>query len=63
MNCAERSSTSFKVEQGLRYEKSQILVSCGAKHSLYNLAEALLEEGDEIIIPFPTGSPMPTKPS
>lgn len=40
-------------ELGLRYEKSQILVSCGAKHSLYNLAEALLEVGDEIIIPIP----------
>jgi aspartate aminotransferase len=43
----------FNIEQGLHYEKSQILVSCGAKHSLYNLAEALLEEGDEIIIPTP----------
>jgi aspartate aminotransferase len=43
----------FQSEQGLRYEKSQILVSCGAKHSLYNLAEALLEAGDEIIIPTP----------
>jgi aspartate aminotransferase len=40
-------------EHGLRYEKSQILVSCGAKHSLYNLAEAFLEAGDEIIIPTP----------
>ncbi|MBX9659327.1 MAG: pyridoxal phosphate-dependent aminotransferase [Nitrospiraceae bacterium] len=40
-------------EQGLRYEKAQILVSCGAKHSLYNVAEALLEAGDEIIIPTP----------
>lgn len=43
----------LKIEQGLSYEKSQILVSCGAKHSLYNLAEALLEAGDEIIIPTP----------
>lgn len=43
----------FQAEQGLRYEKAQILVSCGAKHSLYNLAEALLEAGDEIIIPAP----------
>lgn len=43
----------FQSEQGLRYEKAQILVSCGAKHSLYNLAEALLEAGDEIIIPTP----------
>jgi aspartate aminotransferase len=40
-------------EQGLRYEKPQIVVSCGAKHSLYNLAEACLEAGDEIIIPTP----------
>ncbi|UVT17770.1 MAG: pyridoxal phosphate-dependent aminotransferase [Nitrospira sp.] len=43
----------LQVELGIRYEKSQILVSCGAKHSLYNLAEALLEAGDEIIIPIP----------
>ncbi|MBM4126580.1 MAG: pyridoxal phosphate-dependent aminotransferase [Nitrospira sp.] len=43
----------FQSEQGLRYEKSQILVSCGAKHSLYNLAEAFLESGDELIIPTP----------
>ncbi len=43
----------LRAEQGLAYEKSQILVSCGAKHSLYNVAEALLEAGDEIIIPVP----------
>jgi aspartate aminotransferase len=43
----------FQTELGVRYEKSQVLVSCGAKHSLYNLAEALLEAGDEIIIPTP----------
>lgn len=43
----------LRAEQGLTYDKSQILVSCGAKHSLYNLAEALLEAGDEIIIPSP----------
>jgi len=40
-------------ELGLRYEKPQVLVSCGAKHSLYNLAEACLESGDEVIIPTP----------
>ena len=40
-------------EQGLRYDVSQILVSCGAKHTLYNVAEALLEAGDEVIIPSP----------
>jgi aspartate aminotransferase len=43
----------LKIEQGLQYDKSQILVSCGAKHSLYNVAEAVLEAGDEIIIPTP----------
>jgi len=40
-------------ELGLCYEKAQVLISCGAKHSLYNLAEALLEAGDEIVIPTP----------
>ena len=40
-------------DHGLHYDKSQILVSCGAKHSLYNLAQALLEAGDEVIIPSP----------
>ena len=43
----------LSAELGVQYEKSQVLVSCGAKHSLYNLAEALLEAGDEIIIPTP----------
>jgi aspartate aminotransferase len=43
----------LRAEQGLRYDTSQILVSCGAKHSLYNIAEALLETGDEVIIPTP----------
>ena len=43
----------LETEQGLRYEKSQILVSCGAKHTLYNLCQALLNEGDEVIIPSP----------
>ncbi|MCA1959051.1 MAG: aminotransferase class I/II-fold pyridoxal phosphate-dependent enzyme, partial [Nitrospira sp.] len=43
----------FQNEFGLRYEKPQILVSCGAKHSLYNLAQAYLEAGDEVIIAAP----------
>ena len=43
----------LEAEQGLRYDPSQVLVSCGAKHTLYNLAEALLEAGDEVIIPTP----------
>ena len=37
----------------LEYKRSQIVVSCGAKHTLYNLAQALFDEGDEVIIPAP----------
>ena len=43
----------FKKDNNLDYEKSQVLISCGAKHSLYNIAEALFDPGDEIIIPSP----------
>jgi aspartate aminotransferase len=43
----------FQRDQGVTYEKSQILVSCGAKHSLYNLFQALLDPGDEVIVPAP----------
>jgi aspartate aminotransferase len=43
----------LKNDNGLRYEKSQVLISCGAKHSLYNIAEALFDPGDEVIIPSP----------
>ena len=37
----------------LTYNRSQVVVSCGAKHTLYNLAQALFEKGDEVIIPAP----------
>src|SRR5512143_17604 len=43
----------FKQDNGLVYERSQVLISCGAKHSLYNIAEALFDPGDEVIIPAP----------
>jgi aspartate aminotransferase len=43
----------FKRDQGLDYSPAQIVVSCGGKHSLYNLAQVLFEEGDEVIIPSP----------
>jgi len=43
----------FKKDNGLSYEKAQVLISCGAKHSLYNIAEALFDPGDEVIIPAP----------
>ncbi|MFN2348398.1 MAG: pyridoxal phosphate-dependent aminotransferase [Thioalkalivibrio sp.] len=43
----------FMRDNGHSYEPDQILVSCGGKHSIFNLFEALLDEGDEIIIPAP----------
>jgi aspartate aminotransferase len=43
----------FQRDQGLAYTRSQIVVSCGAKHTLFNLALALFEAGDEVIIPTP----------
>ncbi|MYF25117.1 MAG: pyridoxal phosphate-dependent aminotransferase [Nitrospira sp. SB0678_bin_10] len=43
----------FSRDQGVHYKTSQILVSCGAKHTLYNAAQALLDPGDEVIIPAP----------
>lgn len=43
----------FKKDNNITYEKKEVIVSCGAKHSLYNIAEALFDTGDEIIIPAP----------
>ena len=43
----------FKRDNGLDYSLEQILVSCGGKQSFYNLCQALLNPGDEVIIPAP----------
>jgi aspartate aminotransferase len=43
----------FIRDNGLHYRADQIIVSCGAKHVLFNLLLALLEKGDEVIIPAP----------
>src|ERR1022692_2928039 len=43
----------FKRENGLTYKPSQIIVSCGGKHSCYNVILATCQEGDEVIIPAP----------
>jgi aspartate aminotransferase len=40
-------------DNGLEYEPADVLISCGAKHTLYNLAVALLNPGDEVLIPAP----------
>ncbi|HRH80036.1 MAG TPA: pyridoxal phosphate-dependent aminotransferase [Thiobacillaceae bacterium] len=43
----------FKRDNGLEYTPKQILVSCGGKQSFYNLAQAVINPGDEVIIPAP----------
>ena len=45
--------TKLTRDNGLVYEKNQILASCGAKHSFYNLAQVLWQAGDEVIVPAP----------
>jgi len=43
----------FQRDNHVTYKRSQILISCGGKHSFYNLAQAIFDEGDEVIIPAP----------
>lgn len=43
----------LKRDNGLTYDINQVIVSCGAKHSLFNLSQVLFDEGDEVLIPAP----------
>ena len=43
----------LKRDNGLEYEPGDVLVSCGAKHALFNIAVAVLNPGDEVLIPSP----------
>ena len=43
----------FQGDNGISYERSQIMVSAGAKLCIYNLAQACFETGDEVIVPSP----------
>jgi len=43
----------FFNDNKLKYEPSQVVVSCGAKHSIYNIFQAVCDRGDEVIIPSP----------
>ena len=40
-------------DHGLRYKPGNIVITCGAKHALYNVFQVLLEPGDEVILPVP----------
>src|SRR4029453_11114258 len=43
----------FKRDNGLEYALEEVTVSCGAKHTLYNIVMALVNPGDEVLIPSP----------
>ena len=43
----------LKRDNGLDYEPADVLISCGAKHTLFNVAVALLNPGDEVLVPSP----------
>jgi aspartate aminotransferase len=43
----------FKRDNNLSYAREEVVVSCGGKHSLYNLFQAIFDDGDEVIIPVP----------
>lgn len=43
----------FRKDNNLNYTREEIIVSCGAKHSLYNIAQAIYSPGDEVLVPSP----------
>jgi len=49
----EAICSSCKAERGLEYTSEQVIVSSGAKSSLFNAIQALVDEGDEVILPAP----------
>ena len=49
----EAISDKFRRDNNIEYAVDQILVSVGGKHSLYNLFSAVLNAGDEVIVPAP----------
>ncbi|HZZ84539.1 MAG TPA: pyridoxal phosphate-dependent aminotransferase [Anaeromyxobacteraceae bacterium] len=46
----EAIAARVQAEHGVAYKPSEVLVSCGGKHALYNLFQALLNPGDEVVI-------------
>jgi len=53
VECRQAIADKLKRDNGLDYDASDIIVSVGAKHSLFNIFQAAVEEGDEVIIPAP----------
>jgi aspartate aminotransferase len=53
MDLKEAICRKFKRDNNLEYKPSNIVVSTGAKQSLYNIAQCMLNDGDEVILPAP----------
>ncbi len=53
MDLKEAICRKFLRDNGLAYKPSQVVVSTGAKQSLYNIAQVMINEGDEVILPAP----------
>ena len=53
MELKQAISRKFKRDNLLEYKPSQIVVSTGAKQALYNIAQAMINDGDEVILPAP----------
>jgi aspartate aminotransferase len=51
--CREAVCQKLKRDNGLEYNPSEVIISVGAKHSLFNIFQAGISEGDEVIIPAP----------
>jgi len=49
----EAIAAKFQKDNGLVYKANQIVVSCGAKHSLFNIIQVLIDDGDEVIFQAP----------
>jgi len=43
----------FKKDNQLEFSRDEVIVNCGGKHSFYNLAQVLFQQGDEVIVPAP----------
>lgn len=53
LDLREAIAAKFKNENSLIYKPAQIVVSCGAKHSIYNIIQVLVDEGEEVLLPTP----------
>ena len=53
MDLKEAICRKFKRDNNLEYKPSNIVVSTGAKQSLYNIAQCMINDGDEVILPAP----------